>query len=266
MTGTTDRLLPPSRLIEWEPYKAACGNRFKKQEPFIPSQLIAYEINNSNIPPKCRPDFLEYPQMNERSSCAQNGSHLEKPTTSRNETPEEEDEQARLSKEVQTLRRELEIERDVNSELKRLLVNALSEDINCKLSSLAEDKVRLAKHIDTYYNRERNNAENREQLHIENTLWKSKFMAIAIRADDLNYNLNVALKLFKKAQLVISDLSRNVQSKSGELGKTICELLNIDVLSLYNKSPCDELHRQPFTSSLTITCCGRCSDKQIQLV
>jgi hypothetical protein len=99
------------------------------------------------------------------------------------------------------LKKELDVERDVNAELKRLLVNALSEDLNCKLSSLAEDKIRLAKNIDTYYNREKNNTENQEQLHIENTLWKSKFLAIAIRADDLNYNLNMALQLFKKGNL-----------------------------------------------------------------
>lgn len=97
-----------------------------------------------------------------------------------------------------------------------MLLNVFSEDLHCKLSSLAEDKVitvfksvlnkffkfqaRLGKTIDTYYNKERNNFENQEQLNIENMLWKSKFMAIAIRADDLNYNLNVALKLFKKGK------------------------------------------------------------------
>lgn len=103
-----------------------------------------------------------------------------------------------MAGELQALRKELDIEREINYELKRLLVNALSEDLNCQISSLAEDKVRLARNIDTYYKREKSNAENQEQLHIENTLWKSKFMAIAIRADDLSYNLNVALKLFKK--------------------------------------------------------------------
>jgi hypothetical protein len=179
------------------------------------------------------------------------------------------------------LRRELDIERDVNSELKRLLVNALiSEDMNCKLSSLAEDKIRLAKNIDTYYNRLRDDTENRERLSVENTLWKSKFMAMAIRADDIRFNLNVTLKLFKKgeiilldymiflAQTVISELSRNVNSKTGELGNTICELLNIDVLSLYNKTPCDEWSEKHShtSSSLTVSCCGRCSGKEIKLV
>lgn len=187
-----------------------------------------------------------------------------------------------MAKEIETLKRELDIEREVNSELKKLLVNALSEDMNCKLSSLAEDKIRLAKNIDIYHNKLREDTEGRDQLNVENTLWKSKFLAMAIRADDIRFNLNVALKLFKKgmwdllelilfsflAQIVISELSRGVHSKSNELGNIICELLNIDVLSLYNKSPCDEWSHKhsPTSSSLTISCCSRCCDKEIRVV
>lgn len=83
----------------------------------------------------------------------------------------EDDEQTKMIKEIQMLKKELNIERDVNHELKRLLVNSLREDLNSQLSSLTEDKVRLSKNI-----------ENQEDLRIESTLWKSKFMAISIRA------------------------------------------------------------------------------------
>jgi hypothetical protein len=64
MTGIRNNLLEPTHLIEWEPYKAACGSSFRKQEPLIPSKLIAYEIS-SDIPQKCRPDFLQFPQISE---------------------------------------------------------------------------------------------------------------------------------------------------------------------------------------------------------
>lgn len=50
----------------------------------------------------------------------------------------------------ETLQRELEIEREVNQELKKLLVAALSEDVQCHVQSLAEDKVRLAKKMDKF--------------------------------------------------------------------------------------------------------------------
>ncbi|KAI6176780.1 Golgin-45 [Aphelenchoides bicaudatus] len=271
MTGT-DKLLKADlqqnhRLIEWEPYKGACSRNFQKQSPFIPAELVAYQIS-SDLPLKCRPDFLDIAQLTESLNRSRQ-HNVQNPNNSVADK-QDDDESTRTTKELQALRRELEIEREINHELKRLLVNALSEDINCKLSSLAEDKVRLAKNIDTYYNRERNNAEVHEQLEIENILWKSKFMAIAVRADDLSYNLNQVNCLLTEnfsAQTLIADLSKSVHSKSNELGSTIYELLNIDVLSLYNKSPCDErTQKQPFASNLTINCCSRCNDKQIQLV
>lgn len=63
MTGNNKEL--NRRVIEWEPYKAACSSTFQKQQPLIPSsQLVAYQIS-ADLPIKCRPDFLGFPQVNE---------------------------------------------------------------------------------------------------------------------------------------------------------------------------------------------------------
>lgn len=75
MTGIRDNL-ESSHLIEWEPYKAACENNFKKHEPLIPSVLIPYEIS-SNIPQRCRPDFLQFPQINESLSILRDNGDLQ---------------------------------------------------------------------------------------------------------------------------------------------------------------------------------------------
>lgn len=92
------------------------------------------------------------------------------------------------------------MERDINAELKALLINTLSDDVNCQMSSLAEDKVRLARNIDSYHHRVRSDAETKEQLGLENQLWRSKFLAMAIRADDLTYSLHQSLRLLKSGE------------------------------------------------------------------
>jgi hypothetical protein len=68
------------------------------------------------------------------------------------------------------------------------------------MSALVEDKKRLAKNIDSYHSRARKDNENQEELRIENSLWRSKFMAIAIKADDLYFNLHKAITLFKRGK------------------------------------------------------------------
>jgi hypothetical protein len=78
MTGTIP-LQPsrlPNRLIEWEPYKGACSNNFQSQPPLVPTQLKAYKIN-PDIPEKCRPDFLDFQQLNESLSKFQEVNNLQ---------------------------------------------------------------------------------------------------------------------------------------------------------------------------------------------
>jgi len=249
---------PNERFVPWEPYKAATSAEIKPDlnHPFIPTNLVPYNLS-CDIPSGCKPEWLI--ERFENEFVKSNGVQLSKQKAAvkkKDDPSPEEITQAELVNEIKILKKELDVERGINSELKKLLVHTLhSDDVNCKMASLAEDKVRLAKNIDVYYESAQGEQEQREQLKIENSLWMSKFMAIAIRADDLAYSLHQALGLFKRAQNIIGQLSQSGTNMTNEITSAVADMLKIDVVTLYKKSPCcDEgrSRKEPFTSSITI--------------
>ncbi|KAI6241522.1 hypothetical protein M3Y99_00310600 [Aphelenchoides fujianensis] len=261
-----------SKCVPWEPYKAACSSSRNANEHTpntFPPNLIRYSVD-ANIPPRLRPDNL-LQQLSDAPGLL--GATSKRATTSalRKSEPKAGDASADYYLEqLRSVQKDLEVEREVNQELKNLLVNALTVDldINCKISSMAEDKVRLAKNIDTFYNQAKNDAENYDQLAIENSLWKSKFMAISIRADDLSYTLHQSLRLFKTAQSLLEHVWNRGKDGAKDVHEAVRQILDVDVLSLYNKTPCNDrpLPSSPFSSNLTITCCSNCREKEILLV
>ncbi|KAI6187952.1 hypothetical protein M3Y98_00301200 [Aphelenchoides besseyi] len=256
---------PCVKFVPWEPKK----KESKPKTPNFRQNLIPYEFDG-HLPERCRPDNL----LDGLNNLAENpfqsknqlaDSHHKKP---RNLDDELEPQSEVLLTQLRTLQQELDDARKVNRELKTLFVSAFGEDLDCKVSSMAEDKVRLARNIDSYYNKIRTDAETQDQLSIENNLWRSKFLAISIRADDLSYSLHQSLRLFKRAQNLLARLRDKVYDQSSDLQQDICNILDVDVLSLYNRTPCNERPQSThsFTSNITITCCKRCADKEILLV
>ncbi|KAI6214904.1 hypothetical protein M3Y94_00323000 [Aphelenchoides besseyi] len=251
------------KFVPWEPKK----KESKPKTLNFRQNLVPYEFDG-NLPERCRPDNLlhELNSLVEHPFQPKNqlGHSHHKKTRDLNDEPQTE----LLLTQLRTLQHELDDARKVNRELKTLFVSAFGEDLDCKVSSMAEDKVRLARNIDSYYNKIRTDAETQDQLSIENNLWRSKFLAISIRADDLSYSLHQSLRLFKQAQNLLARLRDKVYDQSSDLQTDICNLLNVDVLSLYNRTPCNERPQSihSFTSNITITCCKRCADKEILLV
>lgn len=58
--------------------------------------------------------------------------------------------EAELERELDLLRKELNIEQKMNSELKRLMIATLSDELQGQVEALTEDKVRLAHRVDEY--------------------------------------------------------------------------------------------------------------------
>ncbi|CAD5219101.1 unnamed protein product [Bursaphelenchus xylophilus] len=252
--------------VPWEPYKGATKNSEKllaNEVPIEPVKLVKYPIS-TDLPESCRIgtniEVENEFDLNIGKKKQVPSARVVKPEPPK---PPPDD------KEVALLRKELQIQRDINKELKTLLVQSLSEDVHCQITSLAEDKVRLAKNIDSYHFRASSEAETRENLALENQLWRSKFLAMAIRADDLTYSLHQSLRMVKNAQHTISEILPSVPSLTESLKRTISELLSIDVVNLYNKSPCDESRMAAIKkcpTNLTISCCKRCHGKEIKLL
>jgi hypothetical protein len=65
----------------------------------------------------------------------------------------------------------------VNSELKKLLVASVGEDVQGRMHCLTEDKARMATMIRRYSEKLDRDYEERERMTILCDVWKSKFLA-----------------------------------------------------------------------------------------
>ena len=73
----------------------------------------------------------------------------------------------------------------MNSEVKKLLVASVGEDIEAKVDYLTQDKARLAADIRNYSSKISKDFEEKEVLSVESDLWKSKFLACRFENNDV---------------------------------------------------------------------------------
>jgi hypothetical protein len=81
--------------------------------------------------------------------------------------------------------RQLKIQAKVNSEVKRLLVASVGEDIEARVAFLTQDKARLAADVMQYSNQIATDWEARETLGVESDVWKSKYLASSVIVEEL---------------------------------------------------------------------------------
>ena len=75
----------------------------------------------------------------------------------------------------------------MNSEVKKLLVASVGEDIEAKVDYLTQDKARLAADMRQYSSKIAKDFEEKEVLSVESDLWKSKFLACRFVQIELHY-------------------------------------------------------------------------------
>jgi len=95
-------------------------------------------------------------------------------------------------KEIQKLRenldiaeKQLKIQSKVNTEIKKLLVASVGEDIEARVDFLTQDKARLAADVIEYNNRIATDWETKEALGVESDVWRSKFLASTVIVEEL---------------------------------------------------------------------------------
>jgi hypothetical protein len=65
----------------------------------------------------------------------------------------------------------------VNSEVKKLLVASVGEDIEAKVDFLTQDKARLAADMRQFSYQMSKDFEEKDKLSVQSDIWKSKFLA-----------------------------------------------------------------------------------------
>merc|ERR1712158_91030 len=83
-------------------------------------------------------------------------------------------------KKLEDSEKQLKIQIQVNSEVKKLLVASVGEDIEAKVDYLTQDKARLAADVLEYNNRIAVDWERKEELGVEKDVWRSKFLASTV--------------------------------------------------------------------------------------
>ncbi|VDM44202.1 unnamed protein product [Toxocara canis] len=190
----------------------------------------------------------------------------------------------------------LQMEKQVSAELKRLLVASMGDDLMCHVKSLSEDKVRLASTMNNFAAQLSVDHDRAENLAISSDVWRCKFLAMSIRADELLSQRERLLKLLKEHHSALSDLYDVVRmqlspsplhntsgfgspdsgisvSQSGVLIPKpvlakVQQSLAVDISSLCERTPCDEKVKKasPVTSNITVSCCKHCAGREIKLI
>ncbi|XP_076061760.1 uncharacterized protein LOC143037434 isoform X2 [Oratosquilla oratoria] len=92
---------------------------------------------------------------------------------------------AQIKQEKMTLNDQLSVQSQVNSELKKLLVASVGEDVQGRVQCLTEDKARMATMIRRYSERVDKDYEEKEKIAIQCDVWRSKFLASGVLVDEL---------------------------------------------------------------------------------
>ena len=96
---------------------------------------------------------------------------------------------------VNDMRSKLEIQREVNKELKRLLVASVGEELQAKFDQLVSERASLSSELDKSVQQLTEGSEQLECVAIQCDVWRSKFIASQLMIDELmNQKANVIVE------------------------------------------------------------------------
>ncbi|KAK3895889.1 hypothetical protein Pcinc_000497 [Petrolisthes cinctipes] len=90
-----------------------------------------------------------------------------------------------MKKEKTNLESQLSVQSQINTELKKLLVASVGEDVQGRVQCLTEDKARMATMIRKYSERVDRDYEEKERIGIQCDVWRSKFLGSSMLVDEL---------------------------------------------------------------------------------
>ncbi|CAG9530793.1 unnamed protein product [Cercopithifilaria johnstoni] len=277
-----------SGIVPWEPCKAAISAYARGSHPGVLPPLIKYQFVKPNPVSENKAEleiterhFSESVASGEMEICELSrvrpvGDGKESsPLSGKVEVGKEEN--ADNSEELKRLRKDLELERQLAQELKRILVATMGDDLTCHMKSLSEDKVRLA-HMMTKFEAQISHDHDRaEDLAILADMWRSKFLAMSIRADEMRSQRCHLFSYCKQLQILLNKFlvinqnqihRRPISPVLEALIKEARVVLKTDLTTFFERSPCDEKINKPIShmSNITITCCKHCVGKEIKLI
>eukprot|EP00096_Caligus_rogercresseyi_P010436 TRINITY_DN3806_c0_g1_i1.p1 TRINITY_DN3806_c0_g1~~TRINITY_DN3806_c0_g1_i1.p1 ORF type:complete len:448 (+),score=125.40 TRINITY_DN3806_c0_g1_i1:49-1392(+) len=183
--------IPSSPLVPEVPLLSSSG-RSKVSQGSKEPKFVPYEPYKAAITPlETCPAYLlahrKEPKSKERRRLKENAESVTENanTTASKASAAMQEEIRELGDKLQEAERSLKIQIQVNSEVKKLLVASVGEDLEARVDFLTQDKARLAADLRQYANKISRDFEEKETLSVESNLWKSKFLATSLLVDDL---------------------------------------------------------------------------------
>lgn len=126
----------------------------------------------------------------------------------------------RLLQDKEGLSNQLRVQTEVNRELKKLLVASVGDDLQYHFERLAREKNHLILENETLCRNLSHTAEQLERMSIQCDVWRSKFLASRVMAEELT-NARAALqRQTRDAQCAIQDLLREREEFSRDMTHT----------------------------------------------
>lgn len=271
------------KTIPWEPFKGATSGNTKGCVPVSLPPLIPYRIGSPSSmkgsksaavlhsSPQCSSELPQQEKVNGTLAYQQTARYMNCNSKIQNHCAARESRED--SAEAERLRHELEAERQLTGELKKLLVASMGDDLTCHIQALSEDKVRLASKMNTIAAQSNVDHDRAEDLEIMSDIWRCKFLAMSVRADELVAQRERLLAQLKNEHQALANLVNAVQTlPSGHIPETVLSdawsVLSVDISSFCERTPCDErVYRpDPVTSNITVSCCKNCASHEIKLL
>ncbi|XP_012871222.1 PREDICTED: golgin-45 [Dipodomys ordii] len=169
---------------------------------FVPKAAITHDVPNKNAKVKSlgyhkgelsnQPEGLTDP----RKELSEVKSVLEKLRNS----------ERRLLQDKEGLSNQLRVQTEVNRELKKLLVASVGDDLQYHFERLAREKNQLILENEALGRNTAQLSEQLERMSIQCDVWRSKFLASRVMADELTNSRAVLQRQNRDAQSAIQDL------------------------------------------------------------
>ncbi|XP_058166070.1 golgin-45 [Dasypus novemcinctus] len=167
----------------------------------VPKAAITHDIPNKNAKVKSLGHKGEIPGQLEgvvepRKELSEVKNILEKLQNS----------ERRLLQDKEGLSNQLRVQTEVNRELKKLLVASVGDDLQYHFERLAREKNQLILENEALGRNTTQLSEQLERMSIQCDVWRSKFLASRVMADELTNSRAVLQRQNRDAQIAIQDL------------------------------------------------------------
>lgn len=156
------------------------------------------------------------------------------------------------TKQESDLAAQLRVQKEVNRELKRLLVASVGSDLQHCLEQISEEKALLSHNLDASLQQLMENSEEYDRVSIECDIWRSKFLASRVMVDELaGWKAELTLQ-FKDSQHALkcllderTELCKQLVICNMELQKALhCVQLSSEDVSTHRFSQPEAQHHQ----------------------